>query len=71
MTDDSIKEKPGLGEFVHTTRQEISKVTWPSRKDTVRMTFIIILFALAAGVFFLAVDSILGYAVSHFLGMNS
>ena len=71
--DDGIvtAKKSGLVEFFHTTRQEIAKVTWPDRAETLRTTIMIIVMALVAGVFFLAVDWILGFAISHLLGMNS
>jgi len=58
-------------EFARETKNEIKKVTWPTRKETVTMTFMIVLMALIAGAFFLAVDSGLGYVISHILGMNS
>jgi preprotein translocase subunit SecE len=64
-------EKTGLIEFVQETRQEINKVTWPTRKETLVTTAIIVLLALIASVFFLAIDSGLGYAISRILGMNS
>jgi len=64
-------QKTSLIDFVRETRQEITKVTWPTRKETVGMTIMIVVFALIAGVFFLGVDSALGFAVSHILGMNS
>jgi len=58
-------------EFARETRAEIAKVTWPSRKETVQTTIIIVVMALLAGVFFLIIDWLLGFAVSHILGMNS
>ena len=57
--------------FLQEVRAEGEKVTWPTRKETLVTTAMIVLFALIAGVFFLGVDSALGFAVSHILGMNS
>jgi preprotein translocase subunit SecE len=56
---------------VRETQSEMKKVTWPTRRETLMTTFMIIVMALIAGVFFLLIDSGLGYAVSRFLGMQS
>ena len=69
--DNSTKPKTGVVEFARETRQEIAKVTWPSRRETMMMTMAIIVMALVAGVFFLAVDSGLGFIISRILGMHS
>jgi preprotein translocase subunit SecE len=65
------KNKAGAGDFIAETRREIAKVTWPTRREIVQTTVIIVLLALIAGVFFLAVDWALGNLVSRLLGMNS
>ncbi len=57
-------------EFTQETKREIAKVTWPTRRETVMTTAIVIIMALVAGVFFLGVDSALGYAISRILGMR-
>jgi preprotein translocase subunit SecE len=64
-------KKPGFGDFIRETRSEIAKITWPTRKETITTTILVMLMAVVAGVFFLGVDSLLGYIVTHFLGMNS
>ena len=63
--------KTSLGNFVSETRNEIAKVSWPTRKETVMTTVAIVVMALTAGVFFLGVDTALGYVISRVLGMNS
>ena len=65
------KTKTTLKDFVRETRREIAKVTWPTRKEIVLTTSLIVVLALVAGVFFLAVDTALGHVVSRILGMNS
>lgn len=62
---------PGIGEFIRQTRQEISKVTWPTRSETTKMTIMIVVMALIAGVFFLGIDTALSFIVRYVLGMNS
>jgi len=63
--------KTSLTDFVSETRNEIAKVSWPTRKETVMTTVAIVVMALVAGVFFLGVDTALGYVISRVLGMNS
>jgi len=67
----SANEKPqsGLVDFARETKREIEKVTWPTRKEITMTTILIVLFALVTGVFFLVVDSGLGFVVSKLLGM--
>ena len=62
--------KGAIGSFVRETRREIAKVTWPTRKEIVVTTLLIAVFAAVTGVFFLIVDTGLGFAVSRLLGMN-
>lgn len=69
--EQKIERKTSFADFVRETRQEIAKVTWPSRKETVGTTVAIVVMAFAAGLFFLLVDSVLGAVVSRILGMNS
>jgi len=57
--------------FIRETQREISKVTWPTRKETVMTTVMIVVMALITGVFFFGVDTILGYIIGHLLNMNS
>jgi len=65
------KNKRGLAEFVRETKREIAKVTWPTRKEISVTTALIVVFAIITGVFFLVVDSALGFVVSKVLGMHS
>ena len=74
MSIDGQKSEVGkisVMDFVRETRNEISKVSWPTRKETVTTTIAIVIMALVAGVFFLGVDTALGYVISRILGMNS
>ena len=67
----ALAPKTSMADFVRETRQEIAKVTWPTRKETLVTTAMIVVLALLAGVFFLAVDSGLGFVISRILGMNN
>jgi preprotein translocase subunit SecE len=74
MTNEQIitasKPKTGFVDFIRETRREIAKVTWPMRREVTVTTTLIVVFALIAGLFFLMIDTALGYVVSRILGMN-
>jgi len=63
--------KVNLVELMRETQREVMKVTWPTRKETIMTTVMIVAMALMAGVFFFVVDSVLGYVISRILGMKS
>ncbi|MDF2765417.1 MAG: secE [Rhodospirillales bacterium] len=50
-------------QFFRQVRQEVSKVTWPTRKETMITTAMVFVMVVLASLFFLAVDWILGSAV--------
>ncbi|MBC92349.1 MAG: preprotein translocase subunit SecE [Rhodospirillaceae bacterium] len=55
--------KPSVGEFVRQVRQEVSKVTWPSRKETVQSVIMVFVMVAIAALFFFAVDILLAWLV--------
>lgn len=50
-------------QFIRQVRQEVSKVTWPTRKETMITTAMVFVMVVLASLFFLAVDWVLGTAV--------
>ena len=58
------------GQFIREVRQEMSKVTWPTRKETMVTTGMVFLMVFLAAIFFLGVDWILGSAVRFIIGMG-
>jgi preprotein translocase subunit SecE len=58
-------------EFFRQVRQETTKVTWPSRKETLITTAMVFVMGLVAAVFFFVVDTILRYGVQLILGLGS
>jgi preprotein translocase subunit SecE len=58
-------------EFFKEVRQEVNKVTWPSRRETTITTIMVFVFATAAGLFFLLADQIIRMAVTALLGIGS
>jgi preprotein translocase subunit SecE len=58
-------------EFLQQVRAEGSKVTWPSRKETIITTVMVFVMVVLASVFFLVVDQLLRWGVSLILGLGS
>lgn len=55
--------------FVREVRAEMSKVTWPTRKETTVSTTMVLVLTVIAALFFLLVDWTVGSLVQVFLGM--
>lgn len=62
--------KTSAAEFVQQVRQELSRVTWPSRKETMVTTGMVFLMVFLAAMFFFVVDEALGYVIRAFLGLG-
>ena len=62
--------KANPAEFVRQVRQETSKVTWPSRKETAVTTAMVFVMAAVAAIFFLLADKIITYGVEFLLGLG-
>ncbi|UYN93680.1 MAG: preprotein translocase subunit SecE [Enhydrobacter sp.] len=56
-------------EFVREVRAEVSKVTWPTRRETLITTSMVFIFVVIAALFFLVADKIIGYVVKLLLGV--
>ena len=57
--------------FIREVRTEVSKVTWPTRKETITSTVMVLVLAFIAAIFFLAVDGIFGYVIGKILGLGA
>jgi len=55
--------RQSAGEFVRQVRQEVSKVTWPSRTETIQSTVMVMVMVFFAAAFFFLVDLGLAYLV--------
>ena len=49
-------KRTGPIEFIQQVRNEVSKVTWPSRNETMITTLIVIVFSFFASIFFFLGD---------------
>ena len=57
-------------QFIQEVRQEASKVTWPSRKESSISTVMVFVFTVLAALFFLLVDQIVQFGVKLILGLG-
>ena len=57
-------------EFLRQVRQEVGKVTWPTRKETGVTTGMVLLMVIAVALFFFLVDFALGHLVRLVLGIG-
>ncbi len=51
-------ERRGISKFFHDVRIELSKVTWPTRKDLTQSTIVVIVAVVIAGVYIAALDGV-------------
>ncbi len=58
-------------EFITQVRQETSKVTWPTRKETAVTTGMVFIMVALMAIFFFFVDQILAFGVRLILGFGS
>jgi preprotein translocase subunit SecE len=57
-------------EFFRQVRQEVAKVTWPTRKETTITTLMVFAMVVMASIFFLIVDSLLSTGITTLLGFG-
>jgi preprotein translocase subunit SecE len=50
--------------FIREVRSEVTKVTWPSRKETLVTTGLVFAMAALAAVFFFVIDQLVGLGMS-------
>ena len=60
--------KVNPAQFVRQVRQEVGKVTWPSRKETGITTVLVFVMMFMAAIFFLLVDQVFSWGVKLILG---
>jgi preprotein translocase subunit SecE len=59
--------KVSPGEFMRQVRVETSRVHWPTRKETVATTIMVLIMTLILAVFFFGVDAFFSSAVKFLL----
>ena len=57
-------------QFVQEVRQEASKVTWPTRKETGISTAMVFVMVILAALFFFLVDQLMAFGVRVIFGLG-
>ncbi len=56
--------------FLQQVRAETAKVTWPSRRETLISSAMVLAFAALAMIFFFVADQVMAYAIELILGVG-
>ena len=56
--------------FIREVRAEVGKVTWPSRKETLVTTGLVLAMAALAALFFFVADQLIGLGVRALFGIG-
>lgn len=70
MTTEKKNVFSQMMEFIPQVRQEIKKVTWPSRRETTLTTSFVLVFAVIAAIYFALVDQVAYKVVEFILGFG-
>ena len=62
--------KTNAAEFVQQVRQELSRVTWPTRKETMVTTAMVFVMVFIAAAFFFVVDQAMSHGVRLLFGLG-
>ena len=57
--------------FLQEVRSEMSKVTWPSRRETAITTAMVFVMVAVASIFFLVADQVIRVLITFVLGLGS
>ncbi len=57
-------------QFFRQVKQEVKKVTWPTKNEVLKTSLVVIVLVAIAATFFFFVDQILGWAVQLVLGLG-
>ena len=56
--------------FMQEVRQEVAKVTWPSRREVVVTTIMVFVMVALASIFFFAADQVIRVLITFVLGIH-
>lgn len=65
----TIMAKTSPGKFLREVRAEVTKVVWPTRKETVQTAIMVLIMAAMLAVFFLSVDALFNFIVKGLLSL--
>ena len=64
-------KRTGPIEFIQQVRNEVSKVTWPSRNETMIITLIVFVFSFFASIFFFLGYQVMSFGIQLVLGLGN
>ncbi len=56
-------------DFIKEVRQEGKKIVWPTRKETLITTVMVLIMVVIFSIFFLLVDNIIGWFIKTLMGL--
>lgn len=62
--------KTSPGQFVRQVRQELAKVVWPTRRETMVSTVMVMSMAVVASIFLFLVDTVFSLGIQTVLGIG-
>jgi preprotein translocase subunit SecE len=62
--------RTNVAQFFREVRQEASKVTWPSRRETAISTGMVFIMVVLAAIFFFVVDQVIAVAIRFVLSVG-
>lgn len=65
-----INKMANPAKFIREVRQEMNKVVWPTRKETVVSTIMVLVLVVVAALFFFVADNLISWGVRLILGMG-
>jgi preprotein translocase subunit SecE len=63
--------KTSPAQFIREVRQEMAKVTWPSRRELIATTVSVLAMSAAAALFFFVADQLIAFGVRLILGLGA
>jgi preprotein translocase subunit SecE len=63
--------KTNVMQFLREVRQEAAKVTWPTRKETMISTGMVLVMVVVSALFFFVVDQVVAFGVRFLLGVGA
>lgn len=70
MRGQTMASKTNPFTFLQEVRAETSKVTWPSRRETMISTLMVFVMVVFAATFFFAADQLMGWAIGIILNVG-
>ena len=59
-----------LTNYLKGVRQEVSRVSWPTRNEVISLTALILLLAVIVTLYIWGVDGVIGTILSFFIGLS-